>query len=47
MRSLLTILVGLGPRAAENPQAPRREIRLQRLPRHERDILALGIGPTA
>jgi hypothetical protein len=42
--SCAVVIVALGPRAAENLRATRRQIRLQAFPRHERDILTLGIG---
>src|SRR5690348_16105831 len=41
---LRRVLVALRPRAAKNPGAFRRQIRLQRLPWHEGDIGAFGIG---
>ena len=41
---LRPVFVVLRSRAAENPGAFRRQIRLQRLPRHEGDILAFGVG---
>src|SRR6476619_2899925 len=39
-----SVVVTLRSCAAENPDAFRRQIRFQRLPGHEGDILALGIG---
>jgi hypothetical protein len=42
--SLLAIIVALGPHAAENLDTLRRQIWLQALPRHERDVLAFCIG---
>ena len=42
--SLRLVRVALRPRAAEDARAFRGEIGLQRFPRHECDIFALGVG---
>ena len=41
---LLLVIVAVRPGARKNGYALRGQIRLQGLPRHERDILAFGVG---